>query len=52
MIDSIQTPEVVNGKVQDKSVKIRDNGSSHLPTREPEAELLIDSPDGQIRQGT
>ena len=42
MIDSIQTPEVVNGKVQD--VVVRDNGSFHVPTREPEAELLIDSP--------
>ena len=42
MIEIIKLPEVVNGKVQD--VVVRDNGSSHVPTREPEAELLIDSP--------
>ena len=42
MIESIQTPEVVNGKVQD--VVVRDSGNLHMPTREPEAELLIDSP--------
>ena len=35
MIESIQTPELENDKVQ--VVVVGDNGSSHVPTRETEA---------------